>query len=498
MDLSECGECRNPPRESLPPQVSRSPEKFPEKPVENAPEKALEKIPDRLPGLSMMEKWNGKALFRLIWPLVIEQILAVTMGVADTVMISSVGEHAVSAVNIVDNINNLLIIAFAALATGGAVVVSQYIGRRDYRNAGEAAKQLLYAVSIISLGILLFAFFFRRPIISIVYGNMEVAVLDAAGLYMMITCLSYPFLAIYNADAALFRAAGNSKVTMRIALLVNALNIGGNAFFIFVLHWGVMGAALSTLISRALAALITLILLYRGHGRPVRLDGLFNVRFIRPMLRSILNVGIPSGLESSMFMVGRLLTQRIFPVFGTAAMAGNAVAGVVNSFSFMPGSACGMALLTIVGQCVGAGDYGAAKKQCGRIMKITYAITAGLSLFIWVFRDPLMGIFSLSREAYELGSLFLQIHCLSMILAWPMSFALPNALRAAGDARYVMWVATISMWTLRVSMSYIFTFALGLGPLGVWLAMGCDFIGRGSFYLGRWLRGRWQEKQVIA
>jgi putative MATE family efflux protein len=419
------------------------------------------------------------------------------MGVADTVMISSVGEYAVSAVNIVDNINNLLIIAFIALSTGGAVVVSQYIGRRDYRNAGAAAKQLIYAVSIISLLVLVFAFFFRRPVIRIVYGNMDAEVLEAAAVYMMITSLSYPFLALYSANAALFRAVGNSKVTMRIAMLVNALNIGGNAFLIFVLHWGVLGAGLSTLLSRVLAALITLILLHRGHGRPIRLEGLLKIRFLRPMLRSILNVGIPSGLESSMFMVGRLLTQRIFTVFGTAAMAGNAVAGVINSFSFMPGSACGMALLTIVGQCVGAGDYGAAKKQCTRIMKITYLITAGFSFLIWVFRNPLIGIFSLSREAYELGSLFLQIHCISMILAWPLSFALPNALRAAGDARYVMLVATVSMWTLRVSMSYIFTFALGLGPLGVWLAMGCDFIGRGSFYLGRWLRGRWQEKRVI-
>jgi putative MATE family efflux protein len=467
MDSPECGECKGSSGEN------------------------------QAPAPSMMERWNGRALFRLIWPLVIEQVLAVTMGVADTVMISSVGEYAVSAVNIVDNINNLLIIAFAALATGGAVVVSQYVGRRDHRNAGEAAKQLIYAVSVISLVILVFAFFLRRSIIRIIYGSMDGDVMEAAGLYMMITCLSYPFLAVYNADAALFRAVGNSKVTMRIALLVNALNIGGNAFFIFVLHWGVLGAALSTLISRVLAAVITMILLIRGHGRPIRLDGLFKVRFIRPMLRSILNVGIPSGMENSMFMVGRLLTQRIFPVFGTAAMAGNAVAGVVNSFSFMPGSACGMALLTIVGQCVGAGDYGAARKQCRRIMRITYAITAGLSLFIWIFRSPLIGIFNLSSAAYEFGSVFLQLHCISMILAWPLSFVLPNALRAAGDARYVMWVATISMWTVRVSMSYIFTFALGLGPLGVWLAMGCDFISRGGFYLGRWIRGRWQDKRVI-
>jgi putative MATE family efflux protein len=445
----------------------------------------------------MMERWNGKALFRLILPLVIEQILAVTMGVADTVMISSVGEFAVSGINIVDSINNLLIIAFTALSTGGAVVVSQYIGRRDNRNAGEAAKQLIYAVSVISIFILLFTFFLRRHIITIIYGKMSSDVMEAAVLYFMITCLSYPALAIYNANAALFRAVGNSATTMRIALLVNILNIGGNAFFIFVLHLGVMGAALSTLISRTLAAVITMTLLLRGHGRPINIQGLLKFRVVRSMLRSILNVGIPGALESSMFQVGRLLTQRIFPTFGSTVMAGNAIAQVVNSFSFMPGQACGIALLTIVGQCVGAGDYAAAKKQCTRIMKLAYINTIVLSSAIWLLRDPLIGIFHLSIEAHNFAASFLQIHCLFMVIAWPLSFALPNALRAAGDARYVMWVATLSMWIVRVSMAYILTYALRLGPLGVWFAMGGDFICRGSFYLARWVRGRWQEKRVI-
>jgi putative MATE family efflux protein len=412
-------------------------------------------------------------------------------------MISSVGEFAVSGVNIVDNINNLLIIAFTAMSTGGAVVVSQYIGRRDNRHAGEAAKQLIYVVSLISMVILVIAFFLRRPLISLIYGSMSPEVLEAAVTYLMITCISYPALGIYNANAALFRAVGNSGITMRIALLVNVLNIAGNAFFIFVLHMGVMGAALSTLMSRTLAAVITTVLLLRGHGRPIYITEILKFRFVRSMLRSILNVGIPSGLESSMFQVGRLLTQRIFPAFGVAVMAGNAIAGVVNSFAFMPGMACGMALLTIVGQCVGAGDYAAAKKQCARIMKITYINTIVLSSATWILRDPLIGIFNLSAEAHDIAVSFLTVHCISMLIAWPMSFALPNALRAAGDARYVMVVATLSMWIVRVSMAYIFTFALHLGPLGVWLAMGADFISRGSFYLVRWVRGRWQEKRVI-
>jgi putative MATE family efflux protein len=445
----------------------------------------------------MLDTWNGRALFRLIWPLIIEQLLAVAMGAADTVMISMVGEHAVSGVNIVDNINNLLIIAFSALCTGGAVVASQYIGRRDSANASAAARQLIYVVVLVAGVITLAALAFRRPLISLIYGSLEAGVMEAAAVYLLLTSLSFPFLGVYNANAALFRAVGNSRITMLIALLVNVLNIGGNAFFLLVLKLGVFGVGLSTLICRVTAAALTTALLYRGHGRPLSLGGLFRIRLARPMIRNILNVGIPSGLESSMFQLGRLLTQRIFPLFGTAAMAGNAIAGVINSFSFQPGMAYGMALVTIVGQCVGAADFRAARKETARIMRLTYITLVVISGAVLLFLDPLISLFSLSAEAHEYARVFLQIHCISMMIGWPLSFALPCALRAAGDARYVMIVATISMWTVRVSLAYILVFALDMGPLGVWLAMGADFLSRGSCYLVRWLRGKWQTKRVI-
>lgn len=447
---------------------------------------------------SIAERWNNRALFGLLWPLVIEQMLAVAMGTADTIMVSSVGEFAVSAVNIIDNINNLMIIAFGALCTGGAVVVSQYIGRRDHNNSRTAARQLIYSVTIISLCMTAIALLLRRPIIRVIYGKIENDVMNAAMIYFLITALSYPFLAIYNANAALFRAVGNSGVTMRITLLVNILNVAGNAYFIFVLHLGVMGAALSTLISRVAATLITSIMLGRNTVSPISLTGLFKVRIIRPMIRNILNVGIPSGIESSMFQVGRLLTQRIFPVFGTVAIAANAITSVINSISFMTGNAYGIALLTIVGQCVGARDYKAAKRQTFKIMRIAYITMFIISACTFTFVHQLVGLFNLSEEAQNMAILFLRVHCISMALGWPMSFALPNALRAAGDARYVMIAATISMWTVRVSAAYLFTFVLGIGPLGVWLAMGVDFFVRGSFYFVRWVKGKWQDKQVIS
>ncbi|GHU01892.1 MATE family efflux transporter [Spirochaetia bacterium] len=447
--------------------------------------------------MSEGERWDNKALFRLIWPLVIEQLMAMTMGAADTVMVSSLGEFAVSGVNIIDNINNLLIIAFGALATGGAVVVSQYIGRRDSENASLASRQLMYSVTAVAILIMGVTLGFRRPVITLLYGNLPSDVMSAAEIYFLITALSYPFLAVYNAGAAVFRAAGNSKVTMRIALLVNVLNVGGNAFFIYVLKIGVAGAALSTLISRVVAAAVLTGLLVFNNRGPVNLKGILKIRIVQPMVRSILRVGIPSGLENSMFMIGRLLTQRIFTSFGTAAFAANAIAGVINSFSFMPGSAYGLALLTVVGQCVGAGDYASAKRYTGKIMKIAYLTIFIISLCIYIFLEPLTGLFNLSPEAREMAILFLRVHCISMAIGWGASFALPNALRAAGDAKYVMLAASISMWTVRVSAAYLLTFTFKMGPLGVWLAMGGDFMVRGTCYITRWLSGKWQNKKVI-
>jgi putative MATE family efflux protein len=341
-----------------------------------------------------------------------------------------------------------------------------------------------------------FTVLFRRHVVSLVYGNIESDVMDAASVYFLFTGLSYPFLALNNANAALFRAAGNSKVPMSIAILVNIINIAGNAFFIYVLKIGVLGAALSTFLSRIIAAVITTVMLVRSRVSPISLFGLHHVRIVRPMIKNILNVGIPSGLESSMFMIGKLLTQRIFAIFGTAAIAANAIASIINSFSFMPGTAFGMALLTIVGQCIGAGDYRSVKKQVFKVMKIAYISLFVISSVTYVFMEPLIGLFNLSPEAHVMTRSILRVHCISMGLGWAMSFVLPNALRAAGDARYVMMIAAVSMWAVRVCSSYFFAFVVGLGPLGVWVAMGADFFVRGFCYFMRWHRGKWQEKRV--
>ncbi|MDR2471679.1 MAG: MATE family efflux transporter [Treponema sp.] len=443
-----------------------------------------------------MNTWDKRSLTRLLWPLVVEQVLAVTMGAADTIMVSSVGEAAVSGVNIIDNINNLFIIAFTALCTGGTVVVSQYLGRGDGDNSRSAARQLYYVVVLAALAVMIPAMLWRRGIIRFLYGSVPEEVMSAASIYFLITAASYPFLGIYNACAALFRSEGNSKVPMRIALMVNITNIAGNSLFIFGLGLGAEGAALATLSSRIIAAGVLTAMLVRG-ASPASLRGLRRVALNRDMIRRILSVGIPSGLEGSMFQTGRLLTQRIFTSFGTAAIAGNAIASVINSFSFMPGSAYGMALLTVVGQCMGAGNIEEARRNTARIMKMSWLTLFALSGGIFLFMEPLVSLFRLSAEAHRMAVDFLRVHCVSMSLSWSFSFALPNALRAAGDARYVMISAAASMFAVRVSCAYLITFVLGAGPLGVWIAMGLDFAVRGSCYALRWRSGKWRDKRVI-
>ena len=445
----------------------------------------------------MAEKWNNKALFRLIWPLIIEQILAVTMGVADTVMISPVGEFAVSGVNIIDNINNLLVIAFIALSTGGAVVCSHYIGRQEPKNASLAARQLVYFVTLISVVIMILALFFRQQVISLLYGYLEDDVMRASMVYLLITALSYPALALYNSCAALFRSIGNSKVPMRIALMVNIINIGGNALFIYVMRMGVAGVALSTLLSRIAAAVVLVVLLVKDQSSPVSLAGIQKITLIPAMLKRILRIGVPTGLENTMFQIGRLLTQRIFPMFGTSVIAANAVTSVITSISFMPGMAYGMALLTVVGQCSGAEDYEAAKTNTVKLLKVAWITVLCIAIPTFFLRGWVAGLFNLSPEAQSYAKLFLSIHCIFMSIGWTFSFALPNALRAAGDAKFTMLIGSISMWTVRVSGAYFFTFTLGLGPAGVWLAMGMDFLSRGTCFFLRWRSNRWQAKKLI-
>ena len=447
--------------------------------------------------MSINDRWNNRALFRLLWPLVIEQILAVSMGTADTLMISTVGEAAMSGVNIIVNINQLLIIAFIAMSTGGAVVCSQYIGRLDYDNSRIASKQLVYIVCFISLIITALTLIFREHIIYLFYGEIESDVMEPAMIYFFISALSYPLLGFYNASAALMRSSGDSKTPMMVSILVNIMHIGGNFIFLYGFNLGIIGLGLSSLLSRSVASLILLSMLMKNKNSPVSIYGLLKIKFVPAMAKRIFNIGIPAALEQSMFQFGRLFTQRIFPVFGTSIMAANAVAGTINSFAFMSGNAFIVAMMTVVGQSIGAGDYKAAKKHTYKLVGLTWVSVAVVSILIYLLRAPLIGMFNLSPEAESAANDFIGLISIFMAIAWSTSFAPPAALRAAGDAKFVMIIGILSMWFVRVILAYILTFNLGLGPIGVWIAQGMDFIVRSICFGLRWKSGRWEKIKVI-
>lgn len=435
-------------------------------------------------------------MVKLIIPLIIEQTLAVTIGMADTVMVTSVGEAAVSGISIVDSINILFINIFAALATGGAIVVAQYLGREDRENSKTAAAQLLSSTTAISIVIMIICLLGQNFLLDLVYGNVDAAVMANARVYFFWSALSYPFLALYNGGAALFRAMGNSKVSMFCSLLMNIINIGGNAFLIFVMGWGVAGAAIASLVSRALAALVVTALL-RKQSCPLRVDSMRELLPHRDMIKNIMRLGVPNGIENSMFQIGKILVQGVVASFGTVALAANAVANSISTFPNIAGGAVGLALITVVGQCCGAGRYDEAKKYVVRLGVATYIMMGTVNLLMLMAVKPLVGMFGLAPETTALTIEILVWFFIANMTIWPLSFMLPNGLRAAGDVKYSMVVSSISMWTFRIGFSYLLGIGLGLGVNGTWFAMYADWLCRAICFTIRFIRGKWQNKRVV-
>lgn len=439
--------------------------------------------------------FSKKDLQRLIIPLIIEQFLAITIGMADTVMVSSCGEAAVSGVSLVDAINILLINIFSALATGGAIISSQYIGREEPHKACEAAKQLVLSVFVLSMVIGGICVFGGPQILGLIYHDVERSVMDNAEIYFFLTALSYPFIALYNAGAALFRAMGNSKVSMTISIIMNCINVGGNAIFIFGFNMGAAGAALATLISRIVGAIFILILLKRPVNI-IHVDSYLHLEFRPQMVKNILEIGIPNGLENGMFQLGKIIVQGMIASYGTAAIAANAVCNSIAGFPIIPGTAIGLAMVTVVGQCVGAQRYEEAKKYIVRLTGLAYIFMLILNILIAVFCGPIVGFFNLSAEATSTAEQIMLWHSLFCAVLWPTAFTMPNGLRAANDVKFTMTVSVLSMWICRICMSYVFGTMLGMGVLGTWFAMFLDWVFRIIFFVVRLQSNKWQHREL--
>ncbi|MCJ7835183.1 MATE family efflux transporter [Cuneatibacter sp. NSJ-177] len=438
--------------------------------------------------------FSKKQIYQLMIPLMVEQLLTITVGIADSMMVSVAGEAAVSGVSLVDALNNLILSILTALATGGAVVSSQYIGRKDESSACQAANQLLFATVILAVGVSLLMLAGNERLLRLIFGKTEELVMSQAVTYFMIIVLTYPFMAIYNSAAALFRSMGNSKISMQVSLVMNLINIGGNAILIFGLKWGVAGAAIATLFSRIVGSLF---LLVRIHNPiyPVHVSNLHRLRPQGKMIRRILSIGIPGGLENGMFQLGKILVLSLVSSYGTASIMANSVSSNLSMFMIIPGNAVSLALITVVGQCIGAGEVKQARAYTRKLITASTVMMGLVSTFIIVLRPFLLGIYNMSDAAYEMSWQLLMWHAVVGTLLWPLSFNLPNTLRAGNDAAFTMGISMFSMWVFRVGCSYLLGRYFQL--YGVWIAMFIDWGVRVILFMIRYRGEKWHSKALI-
>lgn len=437
-----------------------------------------------------------RALWMLLIPLIIEQMLNSLMGMVDTLMVSRVGAEAISAVSLVDSINNLVLQVFAAMAAGAAIICSQYLGRKDEKGCNDATKQIVLTVVVISSVIMIIGVGFRKPLLHLIFGSVEEAVMTNAQMYFLITALSYPFIALFQAGAAFYRACGNSKFTMKTALIANVANIVGNTLFIFVLQMGAAGAAVSTLISRALCAFVVFYAL-RKPGYAIQLKNYFSIRPDLNLIVKILAIGVPSGIENGMFQFGKLAIQSTVSSLGTAAIAAQAMTIIFENVNGMAAVGIGIGLMTVVGQSIGAGRQEEAKYYIVKLAGYAEVAMIISCILVYIAARPVTVLAGMSEESTAL--------CMQMILAitivkpllWVPSFTPPNGLRAAGDVRFSMITATLTMWLCRVALSIFLMRVVKTGPIGVWYGMFADWGVRGVIFTIRFVRGKWLRFKVI-
>lgn len=436
--------------------------------------------------------FSKKDLRKLIIPLILEQTLAITVGMADTMMISSAGEAAVSGVSLVDMSNNLIISVLAALATGGAVVTSQCIGAGRREEACRSARQLVFTEAAITIGISVLVLLFHRQILGLFFGQIEADVMQNAIIYLIISVFSFPLLAVYDSCAALYRSMGNAQITLKISLLMNVINVVGNAIGVYVLKLGVAGVAIPSLVSRGVAGVVLFTLLHNPDNLVFLTREKFKVD--ATIVKRILFIGIPSGIENGIFQLGRVLVVSIIAAFGTSQIAANGVANSLDSMGCIVGQAMSLAMITVIGRCVGAGEEGQVRYYTKKLLGETYFYTAVINSIILLLLPWILQIYGLGEETTRLSYILVMIHDGMAIFLWPASFVLPNMLRACNDVKYTMVVSIFSMITFRIGFSYVFGVHMGWMAVGVWAAMVIDWVFRVLCFVGRYLAGTWRKK----
>lgn len=440
--------------------------------------------------------FSNRQLIALMGPLLLEQLLAITVGLADSLMVSTVGDAAISAVSLVDSVSNLMIYVFSAMATGGAAVAGQYIGLKRKDDACRAGQQLVALLAGVSLLFVALLYLFREQILTMMFGHIEPDVMAATNTYYLYVMASIPGIALYNGGAALFRTMGKSSVSLKVSLLMNGINVAGNALLIFGFHMDVAGVAIPTLVSRTVAALVILALLF-DRRLTLHLSDLRGFRVDMRLMKNIFYIGVPSGVENGMFHLGRLVLFSLISTFGTASIVANAIGNTIGNFNCFAGQAINLGLAAVVSQCVGAGEFAQARAYVKKLIRWTYAIMAAVNVLIIVLLPLIMDIYDVSPEAERLAVIVSLIHTVASIFLWIPAFTFPAVLRAAGDARFTMLASMTMMWLVRVLLAYVFGRYLGYGVVGVWFAHAVlDWIVRSTVFFLRYRSGKWEKMGI--
>ena len=440
--------------------------------------------------------FSGNDLQKMIVPLFLEQLLVMLVGIADTLVVSYAGEAAVSGVSLVNQFNTIFIYLFTALASGGAVVISQEIGRKDSESAGESASQLLMFGTVFSLLIAVLVLVGNKGMLRLLFGKVEDSVMEACITYLKISAYSYPALAIYNAGAAVYRSLGKTNVTMYISVLSNIINVVGNVIGVFVLRAGVAGVAWPSLIARTFSAVVITILCFRKKNEVAYRTG-WIFKWDIDCLKRIWNVAIPNGVENGIFQLVKVALSSIVALFGTYQIAANGVAQSIWSLAALAGVAMGPAFITVIGQCMGNKDTEAADYYLTKLSKITLLLSSAWNLLIFLFTPLFLRFYALEPQTKQLVIWLVLIHNVFNAVAFPFSGALSNGLRAAGDVKFTMYVSVISTIAGRLFLSYLLGIVLHMGVIGIAVAMVCDWIIRAVIFIWRQKSGKWKEFEVV-
>ena len=440
--------------------------------------------------------FTNRMIRNLLIPVVLEQLLNSIMGTADTMMVSNVGSAAISAVSLVDSINVLVIQAFSALAAGGAIVCAQYIGQRNKEKANESARQVLFIITVISVAVSLICLVFQKPLLRLIFGSVEAEVMRASETYFFYTALSFPFIAAYDSAASIFRAQDNTRGPMLISMISNVMNIAGNAVMIWGFHMGVAGAALSTLISRVFCAVVVLIQLRKDRQEIVVRDYI-RIRPNWSMIKRILGIGIPSGVENSMFQLGKLAIQSTVSTLGTAAIAAQAMTNILENLNGIAAIGVGVGLMTIVGQCLGAGRQDEAVYYIKKLCVIAEVIIIISCLGVFALTKPITILGGMEKESADMCFHMVMWITIVKPLVWIMAFIPGYGLRAAGDVKFSMIVSCCTMWACRFCLCVFLIRVMGFGPMGVWIGMFADWTLRGIIFTWRFHSRKWLQHKVI-